>query len=49
MPAAMPQFLTVGSKRLPQRSEAHLTWALITLMTRRLTRSTTAQKAAGRR
>ncbi|MDH6604519.1 hypothetical protein M2164_000154 [Streptomyces sp. SAI-208] len=25
-------------ERLPQHSEAHLTWALITLMTRRLTR-----------
>lgn len=25
-------------ERLPQYSEAHLTWALITLMTRRLTR-----------
>lgn len=26
-------------ERLPQHSEAHLTWALITLMTRRITRS----------
>ncbi|MYT36590.1 transposase [Streptomyces sp. SID8356] len=26
-------------ERQPQHSEAHLTWALITLMTRRLTRS----------
>jgi hypothetical protein len=25
-------------ERLPQHSEAHLNWALITLMTRRLTR-----------
>jgi hypothetical protein len=25
-------------ERLPQHSEAHITWALITLMTRRLTR-----------
>lgn len=25
-------------ERLPQHAEAHLTWALITLMTRRLTR-----------
>ncbi len=25
-------------ERLPQHSEAHLTWALITLMTRRITR-----------
>lgn len=25
-------------ERLPQRSEAHLNWALITMMTRRLTR-----------
>lgn len=25
-------------ERLPQHSEAHLTWALITLMTRRLIR-----------
>ena len=25
-------------ERLPQHSEAHLTWALVTMMTRRLTR-----------
>ncbi|WP_308406073.1 IS5 family transposase [Streptomyces naphthomycinicus] len=36
-------------ERLPQHSEAHLTWSLITLMTRRLTRTPATQKAAGRR
>jgi hypothetical protein len=35
-------------ERLPH-SEAHLTWSLITLMTRRLTRTPAAQRAAGRR
>lgn len=36
-------------ERLPQHSEAHINWAFITLMTRRLTRSTKGQQAAGRR
>ncbi len=31
-------------ERLPQHSEAHLTWALITLMTRRLTRKSPQAK-----
>ncbi|WP_435866399.1 hypothetical protein [Streptosporangium sandarakinum] len=30
----------IDYERLPQHSEAHLTWAAITLMTRRLTRKT---------
>jgi DNA invertase Pin-like site-specific DNA recombinase/transposase len=36
-------------ERLPQHSKARLTWSLITLMTRRLTRTAAAQQAAGRR
>jgi hypothetical protein len=32
------RFSARGYERLPQRSEAHLNWVLITLMTRRLTR-----------
>ncbi|WP_158718002.1 transposase [Streptomyces sp. NRRL F-2664] len=33
-----------GYERLPQHSQAHLTWAPITLMTRRLTRKSPQAK-----